>query len=168
MKRHCLVLSASERWEYPEDVFTSVLRLSAIISSSLGVARPFTNGIEWGWNRCTDPMVGGARSITLYDTCTPPSALIRVNWIVKWRSIPLVVVTSASQSGQRRGGVYAKTSRSYFWTIITKTRQVLTPLSVNVHLSCTRPFSRVVPVQKRLVRVTIKPSYWLPEPTSRF
>ena len=43
------------------------------ISSSLGVARPFTNGVEWGWKKCTDPMVGGARSITLYDACTPSS-----------------------------------------------------------------------------------------------
>ena len=44
------------------------------ISSSLGVARPFTNGVEWGWKKCTEPMVGGARSITLYDACTPSSA----------------------------------------------------------------------------------------------
>ena len=43
------------------------------ISSSLGVARPFTNKVEKGWKKCTDPMVGGARSITLYDTCTPSS-----------------------------------------------------------------------------------------------
>ena len=70
MKRHCLVLPASERWEYPDP---SGLCLSAIISSSLGVARPFTNGVEWGWKKCTDPMVGGARSITLYDACTPSS-----------------------------------------------------------------------------------------------
>ena len=27
------------------------------------MARPFTNGVEWGWKKCTDPMVGGARSI---------------------------------------------------------------------------------------------------------
>ena len=40
------------------------------ISSSLGMARPFTNDVEWGWKKCTDPMVGGARLITLYDTCT--------------------------------------------------------------------------------------------------
>ena len=45
------------------------------ISSSLGVARPFTNKVEKGWKKCTDPMVGGARSITLYDACTPSSAL---------------------------------------------------------------------------------------------
>ena len=43
------------------------------ISSSLGVARPFTNKVEKGWKKCTDPMVGGARSITLYDACTPSS-----------------------------------------------------------------------------------------------
>ena len=45
------------------------------ISSSLGVARPFTNKVEKGWKKCTDPMVGGARSITLYDACTPSFAL---------------------------------------------------------------------------------------------
>ena len=44
------------------------------ISSSLGVARPFTNKVEKGWKKCTDPIVGGARSITLYDACTPSSA----------------------------------------------------------------------------------------------
>ena len=44
------------------------------ISSSLSVARTFTNGVEWGWKKCTDPTVGGARSITLYDACTPSSA----------------------------------------------------------------------------------------------
>ena len=43
------------------------------ISSSLGVARPFTNKVEKGWKKCTDPIVGRARSITLYDTCTPSS-----------------------------------------------------------------------------------------------
>ena len=43
------------------------------ISSTLGVARPFNNKVEKGWKKCTDPMVGGARSITLYDACTPSS-----------------------------------------------------------------------------------------------
>ena len=45
------------------------------ISSSPGVVRPFTNGVETGWKKCIDPMVGGARSITLYDACTPSSEL---------------------------------------------------------------------------------------------
>ena len=51
------------------------------ISSSLGVARPFTNGVEWGWKKCTDPMVGGARSITRKETITRKMAPItrRVN-----------------------------------------------------------------------------------------
>ena len=73
MKRHSLVLPASERWETPRTlipVWTLPLRH---ISSSLGVARPFTNGVETGWKKCTDPMVGGARSISLYDACTPSS-----------------------------------------------------------------------------------------------
>ena len=43
------------------------------ILSSLGMARPFTNKVEKGWKKCTDPMVGGARLITLYDACTPSS-----------------------------------------------------------------------------------------------
>ena len=46
------------------------------ISSSLSAARPFTNGVEWGWKKCTDSMVGGARSTTLYDACTPSSGAI--------------------------------------------------------------------------------------------
>ena len=52
-------------------LFPSGLCLSPHISSSLCVTRPFTNGVEWGWKKCTDPMVGGARSFTLYDACTP-------------------------------------------------------------------------------------------------
>ena len=31
------------------------------ISSSLGVARPFTDTVEKGWKKCTHPMVGGDR-----------------------------------------------------------------------------------------------------------
>ena len=38
---------------------------------TLGAAKPFTNKVEKGWEKCTDPMVGGARLITLYDACTP-------------------------------------------------------------------------------------------------
>ena len=50
MKRHCLVLPASERWEYPEDAYSRLDFASPPyhISSSLCVARPFTNGVEWG------------------------------------------------------------------------------------------------------------------------
>ena len=62
MKRH---LPASERWEYLEDAYS---RLD--FASPLGVARPSTNKVEKGWKKCTDPMVGGARSITLCDACT--------------------------------------------------------------------------------------------------
>ena len=46
------------------------------ISSSLGMARPFTNKVEMGWKKSIDPMVGGARPITLYDACTPYSGEI--------------------------------------------------------------------------------------------
>ena len=73
MKRHCLVLPESERWEYPEDAYSRLDFASPPISSSLGMARPFTNRVKTGWKKCTDPMVGGARSITLYDACTPSS-----------------------------------------------------------------------------------------------
>ena len=44
-------------------LFPSGLCLSAISASSLGVARPFTNKVEKGRKKCTDPMVGRARSI---------------------------------------------------------------------------------------------------------
>ena len=54
-------------------LFQSGLCLSAISPSSLGVARPFTNKVIKGWKKCTDPMVGEARLITLYDACTPSS-----------------------------------------------------------------------------------------------
>ena len=43
------------------------------ISSSLGMARPFTNKVEKGWKKRTDTMVGGPKSITLYEVCTPSS-----------------------------------------------------------------------------------------------
>ena len=48
---------------------------SSYISSGLGMERPFTNKVEKGWKKCTDPMVGGARLITLYGACTPSSGL---------------------------------------------------------------------------------------------
>ena len=67
MKRHSLALPASEN---SEDTWTLPL---CHISSSLGVARLNTNKVEKGWKKCTDPMVGGSRSITLYDACTPSS-----------------------------------------------------------------------------------------------
>ena len=55
-------------------LFPSGLCLSPYLEQSVR-DRPFTNGVEWGWKKCTDPMVGGARSITLYDACTPSSEL---------------------------------------------------------------------------------------------
>ena len=75
MKRHSLALPGQKGGSTPSTlipVWTLPLRH---ISSSLGVARPFTNKVEKGWKKCTDPMVGGARSITLYDACTPSSGL---------------------------------------------------------------------------------------------
>ena len=55
MKRHSLALVRKVRGR----LFPSGSRIS--ISSSLGVARPFTNKVEKGWKKCTDPIVGGAR-----------------------------------------------------------------------------------------------------------
>ena len=68
-------LTGSERfWEYtPRTLFPVWTLPLHHISSSLGMARPFINKVETGWKKCTDPMVGGAKSITLYDACTPPS-----------------------------------------------------------------------------------------------
>ena len=65
MKRHCG--GSTPRTLIP--VWTLPLRH---ISSSLCVARPFTNGVEWGWKKCTDPMVGGARSIHSMTRAHPP------------------------------------------------------------------------------------------------
>ena len=62
-------------------LFPSGLCLSAI-SSSLGMARPLTNKVEKGWKKCTDPMVGGARSITFYDACTPSSGQTIKNTLI--------------------------------------------------------------------------------------
>ena len=67
MKRHSLTLLASEKWEHdPEDAY-SRLDFASLrhISSSLGVARPFTNRLKRVRNNVqTLCMVGGARSIS--------------------------------------------------------------------------------------------------------
>ena len=62
MNRHCVRPRGR--------LYPSGLCLSAITLSSLGMARPFTNKVEKGWKKCTDPMVGGAISITLHDECS--------------------------------------------------------------------------------------------------
>ena len=73
------------------------------ISSSLSVARPFTNGVEWEWKKCTDPMVGGARSITLYDACTPSSELELGSFSVwKWSSQVQVALGKMADFGERK------------------------------------------------------------------
>ena len=58
-------------------------------SSSLGMARPFTNKVEKGWKKCTDPMVGGTRSMTLYDACTLSSALLRCDHTLSYDDLGL-------------------------------------------------------------------------------
>ena len=75
MKRHSLALPASEGGSTPRMLIPVWTLLLRHISSSLGVDRPFTNKVEKGWIKCTDPMVGGTRSITLYDACTPSSGI---------------------------------------------------------------------------------------------
>ena len=54
-----LYLSAISRvvWAWPDPLPTRLKRVG--------------NALE----KCTDPMVGGARSITLYDACTPSSGI---------------------------------------------------------------------------------------------
>ena len=42
------------------------------ISSSLGMTRPFTNGVEWGWKKCTDPMVGELDRLHSMTRAHPP------------------------------------------------------------------------------------------------
>ena len=62
-------------------VWTLLLRH---ISSSLSVARPFTNGVEWGWKKCTDPMVGGELDrLHSMTRAHPPLAVVITNSIVK-------------------------------------------------------------------------------------
>ena len=86
MKRHSLALPESEKWESTPRTLIPVWTLPLRhISSSLGVARPFTNNVEKGWKNCTDPMVGGARSITLYDACTPSSGIGLFLWELSWQ-----------------------------------------------------------------------------------
>ena len=70
------------------------------ISSSLSVARPFTNGVKWGWKKCTDPMVGGARSITLYDACTPSSgsAVIAAAFLHQRLNLGLFMLTACGRA----------------------------------------------------------------------
>ena len=46
------------------------------ISSSLGMVRPFTNGVETGWKKCTDSMVDQFHSMT---RAYPPLALENKN-----------------------------------------------------------------------------------------
>ena len=64
MKRRSLALPASETGSTPRTLIPLWTLPLCHTSSSLGVARPFTNKVEKGWKKCTDPMVGGARSIT--------------------------------------------------------------------------------------------------------
>ena len=52
-------------------LFPSGLYLSAISRVVWAWPDPLPTGVEWGWKKCTD--LGGVRSITLYDACTPSS-----------------------------------------------------------------------------------------------
>ena len=55
-------------------LFPSGLCLSAISLVVCAWPDPLPTGLNGDGKKCTDPMVGGARSITLYDACTPSSA----------------------------------------------------------------------------------------------
>ena len=78
MKRHCLVLPASERWEYPEDANSRLNFASPPSRVVWAWPDPLPTGLNGDGKKCTDPMVGGARSITLYDACTPSDALLSI------------------------------------------------------------------------------------------
>ena len=54
-------------------LFPSGLCLSAISRVVWAWPDPLPTGLNGDGKKCTDPMVGGARSITLYDACTPSS-----------------------------------------------------------------------------------------------
>ena len=62
MKRHTLVLPASERWEYPEDAYFRLDFASRHISSCLCVTDPLPTGLNGDGKNVQNPMVGGARS----------------------------------------------------------------------------------------------------------
>ena len=49
MKRHCLVLPASERWEYPEDAYSRLdfASLSAISRVVWAWPDPLPTGLKW-------------------------------------------------------------------------------------------------------------------------
>ena len=52
LHEEALFVLTSERWEYSEDAFSRLDFASPpYISSSLGMARPFTNKVETGWKR---------------------------------------------------------------------------------------------------------------------
>ena len=57
-------------------LFPSGLCLSTISLVVCVWPDPLPTGLNGDGKKCTDPMVGGARSITLYDACTPSSLLI--------------------------------------------------------------------------------------------
>ena len=56
--------------------FPSGLCLSAVSRVVWAWPDPLPNKVEMGWKKSIDPMVGGARPITLYDACTPYSGEI--------------------------------------------------------------------------------------------
>ena len=60
MKRHSLALKG---WSTPRTLIPVWTLPLSHISSSLGMARPFTNKVEKGWKKCTDPKVGGLHSM---------------------------------------------------------------------------------------------------------
>ena len=89
MKKHSLALLASERWEYPRTLISVWTLPLCHICKWSGHGRPFTNKVE----KCTERMMGGARSIALYDTCTTSSAAwLSISWQV-WKTLGSIGIT---------------------------------------------------------------------------
>ena len=82
-KRHSLALPCQKGGSTPRT-------LIPVWTLPLRVAGPLTNKVEKGWKKCTDPMMGGAKSITLYDACTPSSGV--VPGLSKWCSRPATLL----------------------------------------------------------------------------
>ena len=55
-----------------EDAYSGLNFASPPYRESLGVARPSTNGVEWGWKKCTDPMVAELDRVHSMTRAHPP------------------------------------------------------------------------------------------------
>ena len=67
-------------------LFPSGLCLSAISRVVWAWPDPLPTRLKRVGKKCTDPMVGGARSITFYDACTPSSGPVTMIEPVNYNS----------------------------------------------------------------------------------